>query len=769
MALQYFRTVIGNETDVDGKNYAAAEPVYIRNNDGTLATIYSDALGSNEIIQDGSRNITNSRGEFTFFVETGKYLQQTGSRSIPIEVFGIDYIEDALAGEVGFITSEADRAEAAADAATISASIYEDTAAGIAATSDGEYFSVVSASGDGYLDLYKNDVGAATYQKTYPSIEKIDSVESLANALTSSRVSTAFHEASTNPELDTSTGILSWSAGITIPSTGIYSDNGSPFNRVKIVSGSIDLSSYVNGFWQAVINISNIPSSKSAGISVADIEIKRYYEDPAISDEDYITLFTWHYGNFDAKTWPETDVDGGLSNLEGRVDTLESEVITLNSDINGLQSGVQSNSVNIESLISSGGVSAFMGTGGRPTMNMTTKTLSWSGDITIPASGKYSDTQGAFERIRILAGSLDLSAYTSGFWQALINVNNIPSSKSAGIDPADIEIKRYYEDTSILNAGYITLFTWHYGIFDRKVFPETTVTPAVPNDPNQLMIVVDGAPNGSDQRVFVYYKGGRSESNRYIKWQWQRIPNATINSDVWHTEKAWEVNIDSAGVETTIREVIVSGENDYAVKEDGKADFMGGSAHGDNETIWFYMKADGDNVDPTVSATIYASQFELVQLSQLYEEGTNKTVNFSKNYRRQKLVRGTLQQTQHDVMEKDSTINSWYHTLLCVNRPYSTSLARGNEWEIEDGNDGHPLIFEPANQAQGWGEGIQYEASSYSTKNGVNVTPRLFFQNSGLYNKFYFDLSKALEDDMVNLLTGDVIETSHTYQILTNN
>lgn len=197
MALQYYRTVIGNDTDVNGKNYAAAEPVYIRNLNGTFAAIYSDSLGQNEIIQDGSRNITNQTGEFSFFCEHGKYLQQVKDKSIPIEVFGIDGSNDdiqvhnsdpAAHPELSaFITSEADRAEAAADSSALSGNVYADTTAGIAATSDGDYFSVVSPDDSGYLDLYLNSSGSAVFQKSYPSAKKVADLQESLNGVYETR------------------------------------------------------------------------------------------------------------------------------------------------------------------------------------------------------------------------------------------------------------------------------------------------------------------------------------------------------------------------------------------------------------------------------------------------------------------------------------------------------------------------------------------------------------------------------------------------------
>ncbi len=51
---------------------------------------------------------------------------------------------------------------------------YENTADGIFATVDGDYFNVVSADDEKYLDLYKNELGVAVYKKSYPTTEYVD-------------------------------------------------------------------------------------------------------------------------------------------------------------------------------------------------------------------------------------------------------------------------------------------------------------------------------------------------------------------------------------------------------------------------------------------------------------------------------------------------------------------------------------------------------------------------------------------------------------------
>lgn len=72
-----------------------------------------------------------------------------------------------------FATEEADRAEAARDAAFVNADVYDDVAAGIAGTDEGEQFQVVE--GD-ELVRYRNESGSAVEVARYPSVEFVEGV-----------------------------------------------------------------------------------------------------------------------------------------------------------------------------------------------------------------------------------------------------------------------------------------------------------------------------------------------------------------------------------------------------------------------------------------------------------------------------------------------------------------------------------------------------------------------------------------------------------------
>lgn len=110
---------------------------------------------------------------------------------------------DAAATEVGQDRTAAEQAAADAqdyrDAAAVAGVVYADAAAGLAATSDSEYFKAVSTVGGGFLDLFLNDGGAATLIDTFPSLGGLDARIAAENELTT-RLNRSFSDRLYNGE-----------------------------------------------------------------------------------------------------------------------------------------------------------------------------------------------------------------------------------------------------------------------------------------------------------------------------------------------------------------------------------------------------------------------------------------------------------------------------------------------------------------------------------------------------------------------------------------
>lgn len=98
MALQSITLTVGaaRDSDNNNKNYVSGQDVYIKKTNGTLANIYRDLAGTSQIAQDGLSNVTNSNGQFTFFVEAGDYNAEYAGQVTPITVVGPDYFNNRI-------------------------------------------------------------------------------------------------------------------------------------------------------------------------------------------------------------------------------------------------------------------------------------------------------------------------------------------------------------------------------------------------------------------------------------------------------------------------------------------------------------------------------------------------------------------------------------------------------------------------------------------------------------------------------------------------
>lgn len=98
MALQSFTLSIGALADADnnGKNYVPNQRIYIKKTNGVLQSIYRDLAGTSEIQQDGLANVTDNKGQFTFFIEAGDYNAEYQNQVTPITVVGADYFNNRV-------------------------------------------------------------------------------------------------------------------------------------------------------------------------------------------------------------------------------------------------------------------------------------------------------------------------------------------------------------------------------------------------------------------------------------------------------------------------------------------------------------------------------------------------------------------------------------------------------------------------------------------------------------------------------------------------
>lgn len=118
-------------------------------------------------------------GQITFAAPDGVYDLRVVGALRDYTIKGIQLLDvtqskaDAAASATAAQAAKSS-AESARDAAQLSAGVYPSTSEGLAATTDGKYFNVISGNASQYVNLYRNNAGTAVLEKTYPSAESVD-------------------------------------------------------------------------------------------------------------------------------------------------------------------------------------------------------------------------------------------------------------------------------------------------------------------------------------------------------------------------------------------------------------------------------------------------------------------------------------------------------------------------------------------------------------------------------------------------------------------
>lgn len=200
---------------------------------------------------------------------------------------------------------------------------FENTAAGITATTDGNYFSVVSPSDDNYLDLYKNESGVAVFKKSYPSAEVVAENKlsirdtDLTNSITQDATNQSVYE--TNNDDD--------KIHLYADSTGTKSlahlDKKSGYFKFNGLKGGLELEDYIartNGVWGS----SNLPifSSETNGFWYDPSDISTLFQDvgmtvPVVNNGDQVAIMLDKSGNENHLTLTNASysVDEGVSSI----------------------------------------------------------------------------------------------------------------------------------------------------------------------------------------------------------------------------------------------------------------------------------------------------------------------------------------------------------------------------------------------------------------------------------------------------------------------
>lgn len=132
------------------------------------------------------------------------------------------------------------------------------------------------------------------------------------------------------------------------------------------------------------------------------------------------------------------------------------------------------------------------------------------------------------------------------------------------------------------------------------------------SDSSRLTVVV----TASRLRIYGLAANGLT-SGKYICWQFSNTPNAGINSDVWRLDGAYEATKGSGGF--ILGQAITNpGEVENAIMINGRSDFIGGNAHGNEIRFSNLMLVDGIERSLTTPATYSCRRLNLFQASHMY-------------------------------------------------------------------------------------------------------------------------------------------------------
>lgn len=400
-----------------------------------------------------------------------------------------------------------------------------------------------------------------------------------------------------------------------------------------------------------------------------------------------------------------------------------------------------------------------------PTWNAATRTLTWP-QLVMVIKNLNAPYAG---RIKLQAGSIVVPAgnyYTVALDLNLINQTETPNTA--------VSVGQYYlggwagDDLTKIPLFAVSLTqAWPLR------FPPTTGSTTLP-------VVSPGTYGASEivvvkrsDEIDIYMKGSNPTSARYLRYRMERKTSVPLASDVWRWSAVWDCARTGDYAFTAVRQICNTGENEMAIMQSGKSDFIGGAAHGDEELFSIKCLVDGSNVTLGTVENFRCRRVEFLQATNMYEVDTAKGTRVAKAYRRHVFENGEVTITQHLVWEAAITLLDTYLAMLTAERveaavpsfQISDKGYRSPLWTEEDISvSGFTPIFSTANIVKASGpNGYSFEVEILEGWEKANRHVNI--SESPSYNKFYFDFTGT------GYVTtpGEVMRSRARYKIDTRN
>lgn len=381
-------------------------------------------------------------------------------------------------------------AETARDAAIATGKVYASTVAGISATTSGQYFNIVSAGTNDYVDLYLNSAGTAVYQKTYPSSALVAQHTIDITSLKSSR--TALEESvlqsdtpknlynpaakrsnmyvKTNAVIDTASG---WACSDYIPVVAgqqyTISANASKREGVAFFTSNLTNTGISGSYIAGGTLPMTVTAPTGATYMVINVQSASIAEPSQIQVEDGATATAYEAWRLPA---PKVTRDGLTDELKAELDTIVKEYETTITSKNLFSIAAVRDGKYLSS--SNGGVNSAAGWG-------------MSGFIPVTAGQQYtiSGTRGR-DGVSFFTAASDGSLVAGSY----VATSGLPLTVTAPVTAAYMVINLYssssptYTQIQVELGASATEYTSVFG--SHKFTDKSKITPSIKEMPDSV-------------------------------------------------------------------------------------------------------------------------------------------------------------------------------------------------------------------------------------------------------------------------------------------
>jgi hypothetical protein len=294
----------------------------------------------------------------------------------------------------------------------------------------------------------------------------------------------------------------------------------------------------------------------------------------------------------------------------------------------------------------------------------------------------------------------------------------------------------------------------------------------------------------SATEIRLHAKGQVANSGKYVTFIIKNLAQPAKNSDVWRVHYVHESTLGNDGNFSFGQEIFIEGEQEFAVRPQGCANFIGGNNHGNEERTSFYALADGIPITIAAGMRYECRRFEMFQSSQGWLPGsTTETTWLPKGPK-------VLDLWRRWEFSRDDAAVSWvltnrlefkaelkfggadapaYIAMACVARTHSngalisTTAAREPYWQPEDvSQDGFAQIDTQASAAKLWGP-VGYALEMRWLKGWDQPLRHFYVSNRTGMNKAYWNGIGGTTAAPVTMAAGTVMEVAVEYLLTTRN